>query len=190
MVCGGFRIADRLEIKTPRKSVCFLFMGPLGADVAWKSAPFWAEPARSKPVRANVDRVCRRLGPFPACFSTVSVHANVNNNAISSYVGLDRFEARKKILNELKEKNYFVKEENIKNKVPYGDRSNSIIEHFLTEQWFADAKKLSIKAKKIVKNKKTKFFPDNWSKTYFQWMNNIEPWCISRQLWWGPTIIV
>ena len=112
----------------------------------------------------------------------------VNNNAISSYIGLDRFEARKKILNELKEKNYFVKEENIKNKVPYGDRSNSIIEPFLTEQWFADAKKLSIKAKKIVKNKKTNFFPENWSKTYFQWMNNIEPWCISRQLWWGHQI--
>ena len=112
----------------------------------------------------------------------------VNNNAISSYVGLDRFEARKKILNELKEKDYFVKEENIKNKVPYGDRSNSIIEPFLTEQWFADAKKLSVKAKKIVKNKKTNFFPENWSKTYFQWMNNIEPWCISRQLWWGHQI--
>ncbi len=112
----------------------------------------------------------------------------INKNAIPQYVGLDRFEARKKILNELKEKDFFVKEENIKNKVPYGDRSNSIIEPFLTEQWFADAKKLSIKAKKIVKNKKTNFFPNNWSKTYFQWMNNIEPWCISRQLWWGHQI--
>jgi valyl-tRNA synthetase len=112
----------------------------------------------------------------------------INNNAISSYVGLDRFEARKKILNELKEKDFFVKEENIKNKVPYGDRSNSVIEPFLTEQWFADAKKLAVKAKKIVKSKKTNFFPVNWSKTYFQWMNNIEPWCISRQLWWGHQI--
>ncbi len=112
----------------------------------------------------------------------------INNNAISSYVGLDRFEARKKILYELKEKDFFVKEENIKNKVPYGDRSNSVIEPFLTEQWFADAKKLAVKAKKIVKSKKTNFFPTNWSKTYFQWMNNIEPWCISRQLWWGHQI--
>ena len=112
----------------------------------------------------------------------------INKNAISQYVGLDRFEARKKILNELKEKECLVKEENIKNKVPYGDRSNSIIEPFLTEQWFADARKLSIKAKKIVKNKKINFFPENWSKTYFQWMNNIEPWCISRQLWWGHQI--
>ena len=112
----------------------------------------------------------------------------INKNAPSDYIGLDRFEARKKILNELKEKNFFVKEENIKNKVPYGDRSNSIIEPFLTEQWFVNAKKLSIKAKKIVKLKKTNFFPNNWSKTYFQWMNNIEPWCISRQLWWGHQI--
>ena len=112
----------------------------------------------------------------------------INKNAPDSYVGLDRFEARKKILNELKEKNFFVKEQNIKNKVPYGDRSNSIIEPFLTEQWFVNAKKLSVKAKKIVKSKKINFFPANWSKTYFQWMNNIEPWCISRQLWWGHQI--
>ena len=112
----------------------------------------------------------------------------INENAPKDYVGLDRFEARKKILKELKEKEFFVKEENIKNKVPYGDRSNSIIEPFLTEQWFADAEKLSIKAKEVVNSKKTNFFPENWSKTYFQWMNNIEPWCISRQLWWGHQI--
>ncbi|QIZ20414.1 valine--tRNA ligase [Candidatus Pelagibacter giovannonii] len=112
----------------------------------------------------------------------------VNDNAPKEYTGLDRFEARKRILKKLKEKEFFVKEENIKNKVPYGDRSNSIIEPFLTEQWFVDAKKLSIKAKDIVNSKKTNFFPANWSKTYFQWMNNIEPWCISRQLWWGHQI--
>src|SRR5210317_2263260 len=112
----------------------------------------------------------------------------INENAPKDYIGLDRFEARKKILKELKEKEFFVKEENIKNKVPYGDRSNSIIEPFLTEQWFVDAKKLSVKAKDIVNSKKTNFFPANWSKTYFQWMNNIEPWCISRQLWWGHQI--
>ena len=112
----------------------------------------------------------------------------INENAPKEYIGLDRFEARKRILKELKEKEFFVKEENIKNKVPYGDRSNSIIEPFLTEQWFADAEKLSVKAKEVVNSKKTNFFPENWSKTYFQWMNNIEPWCISRQLWWGHQI--
>ena len=70
---------------------------------------------------------------------------------------------------------------------PYGDRSNSVIEPLLTNQWFVDAKKLSKEAIKQVK-KKTNFFPDNWKKTYFQWMENIEPWCISRQLWWGHQI--
>ena len=112
----------------------------------------------------------------------------INNNAPSNYIGLDIFSARKKILEELSNKELLVKEENVNNKVPYGDRSNSIIEPFLTEQWFVDAKKLSLKAKKIVKTKKTNFFPSNWSKTYFQWMNNIQPWCISRQLWWGHQI--
>jgi len=112
----------------------------------------------------------------------------INNNAPNEYVGLDRFEARKKIIKQLSELEILTKVENIKNKIPYGDRSNSIIEPFLTEQWFVNAKKLSINAKKIVKNKKTNFFPANWSKTYFQWMNNIEPWCISRQLWWGHQI--
>jgi len=112
----------------------------------------------------------------------------INQNAPKDYIGLDRFDARKKILKELKAKEFFVKEENIKNKVPYGDRSNSIIEPLLTEQWFVDAKKLSVKAKEVVNSKRTNFFPKNWSKTYFQWMNNIEPWCISRQLWWGHQI--
>ena len=112
----------------------------------------------------------------------------INKNAPGRYIGLDRFEARKRILEELSKLQLLVKEEKIKNKIPYGDRSNSIIEPYLTEQWFVDAKKLSIKAKKIVKNKKTNFFPKNWTKTYFQWMDNIEPWCVSRQLWWGHQI--
>ena len=112
----------------------------------------------------------------------------INENAPKEFIGLDRFEARKRLLKKLKEDEFLVKEENIKNKIPYGDRSNSIIEPFLTEQWFADAKKLSVKAKEVVNTKKTNFFPENWSKTYFQWMDNIEPWCISRQLWWGHQI--
>ena len=112
----------------------------------------------------------------------------INKNAPNEYIGLDRFEARRRIVEKLTELEILDKVENIKNKVPYGDRSNSIIEPYLTEQWFVDAKKLSIKAKKIVKNKTTNFFPENWSKTYFQWMDNIEPWCVSRQLWWGHQI--
>ena len=112
----------------------------------------------------------------------------ININGIKTYVGLDRFEARKRIVNELKNLNFLDKIESIKNKVPYGDRSNSIIEPLLTKQWFVDAKTLAQKPIEVVKKGKTTFFPTNWSKTFFQWMNNIEPWCISRQIWWGHRI--
>jgi valyl-tRNA synthetase len=115
-------------------------------------------------------------------------NGNLNNNVPKEFIGLERFEARTKIIQELKEKKLLEKIDNIKNSVPYGDRSNSIIEPLLTEQWFANAKLLSKKAIQVVKNKKTNFFPNTWSKTYFQWMNNIQPWCISRQLWWGHRI--
>jgi len=114
----------------------------------------------------------------------------INANGINSYIGLDRFEARKKIINELKDLNLLEKTESIKNKVPYGDRSNTIIEPLLTEQWFVDAKSLSKKPIQTVKIKKTIFFPENWTKTFYQWMSNIEPWCISRQIWWGHRIPV
>ena len=114
----------------------------------------------------------------------------INGNGIKAYVGLDRFEARKKIISELKELNLLEKIDSIKNKVPYGDRSNTIIEPLLTEQWFVDAKSLSKKPIQTVKKKETIFFPKNWSNTFHQWMNNIEPWCISRQIWWGHRIPV
>ena len=112
----------------------------------------------------------------------------LNGNVPNSYLNIDRLDARKKLVSELDQKNYLDKIEDINHTVPYGDRSNSIIEPLLTEQWFVDTKKLSKEAIKQVKKKKTNFFPDNWKKTYFQWMKNIEPWCISRQLWWGHQI--
>ncbi len=115
-------------------------------------------------------------------------NGKINKNGIKEFVGLDRFEARKLLVKKLKENGNLVKIENIKNKVPYGDRSNTIIEPLLTEQWFVNAKKLSKKPIKIVNEGKTSFFPSNWTKTYFQWMKNIEPWCISRQIWWGHRI--
>ena len=115
-------------------------------------------------------------------------NGTINKNGIKEYIGLDRFEARKLLIKKLKENGQLVKIESIKNKVPYGDRSNTIIEPLLTEQWFVDAKKLSKKPIKIVKDNKTSFYPENWTKTFFQWMNNIEPWCVSRQIWWGHRI--
>jgi len=115
-------------------------------------------------------------------------NGKLNKFVPKELIGMDRFDARNEIIKILKELNLLEKIENIKNAVPYGDRSNSIIEPIMTEQWFVDAKFLAKKAIQVVKKKKTNFFPENWSKTYFQWMNNIQPWCISRQLWWGHRI--
>ncbi len=115
-------------------------------------------------------------------------NGKLNKNAPKELVGVDRFEARTIIVKKLKEKNLLDKIENIKNSVPYGDRSNTIIEPLLTEQWFADAKFLAKQAIQVVKKKKTNFYPSTWTGTYFQWMENIQPWCISRQLWWGHRI--
>ena len=97
----------------------------------------------------------------------------INKNGLKEYIGLDRFDARKILIKELKDNGYLVKIDSIKNKVPYGDRSNTIIEPLLTEQWFVDAKKLSKKPIKIVSQGKTSFFPSNWTNTFFQWMKNI-----------------
>ena len=115
-------------------------------------------------------------------------NGTINQNGIKEFIGLDRFDARKLLIRKLKENGHLAKIVSIKNKVPYGDRSNTIIEPLLTEQWFVDAKKLSKKPIKIVNEGKTSFYPDNWSKTFFQWMKDIEPWCISRQIWWGHRI--
>ncbi len=115
-------------------------------------------------------------------------NGTINKNGIKEFIGLDRFEARRLLVKKLKESGKLIKTESIKNKVPYGDRSNTIIEPLLTKQWFVDAKKLSKKPIKIVKENKTSFYPENWTKTFFQWMNDIEPWCISRQIWWGHRI--
>ncbi len=115
-------------------------------------------------------------------------NAKLNNNVPKKYIGLDRFEARKLILEDLKSLNLLIKEEKQKMVIPYGDRSGVIIEPWLTDQWFCDAKKLSFEPIQAVKEQKTKFIPNQWEKTFFNWMENIEPWCISRQLWWGHQI--
>ncbi|MGB4056597.1 MAG: valine--tRNA ligase, partial [Alphaproteobacteria bacterium] len=115
-------------------------------------------------------------------------HARMNENAPEGYVGMDRFAARKKILAELEAMELLVKVDDIKHVVPYGDRSGEVIEPFLTDQWYCDAPKLAIPAITAVEEGKTRFVPKNWENTYFEWMKNIQPWCISRQLWWGHQI--
>ena len=112
----------------------------------------------------------------------------LNKNVPKNYQNLDRFEAREKLIKELNDLEQIEKIEDIKHTVPFGDRSGVVVEPLLTKQWFVDAKKIAKNAIVKVKNKETVFYPENWSKTYFQWMENIEPWCISRQLWWGHQI--
>jgi valyl-tRNA synthetase len=104
------------------------------------------------------------------------------------YRGLDRFEARKRIVADMEEKGLLEKIEPHNHTIPYGDRSGVVIEPWLSEQWYCDAKTLAQPAIKAVEEGKTRFVPEQWANTYYAWMRNIEPWCISRQLWWGHQI--
>lgn len=114
--------------------------------------------------------------------------AKLNNNAPEQYRGLDRFEARKQIVVDLEVHGVLVKVEDHKLKVPRGDRTGAVIEPYLTDQWYVKAEPLAKPAIEAVENGDIKFVPENWSKTYYQWMYNIQDWCISRQLWWGHRI--
>jgi len=114
--------------------------------------------------------------------------AKINQNAPEEYQGLDRYDARKKILAELEAQELIDKVEDITNMVPYGDRSGVVIEPMLLDQWYVDAKTLAQPAIKAVEDGRTQFIPSNWTKTYYEWMHNIQPWCISRQIWWGHQI--
>jgi valyl-tRNA synthetase len=109
-------------------------------------------------------------------------------NATLELHGLDRFVARKRIVSALEEKGLIDKIEPHTHMVPRGDRSGVVIEPFLTDQWYVNAKELSFAALAAVREGRTKFVPQNWEKTYYDWMENIQPWCISRQLWWGHQI--
>ncbi|TVR12058.1 MAG: valine--tRNA ligase [Salinarimonadaceae bacterium] len=102
--------------------------------------------------------------------------------------GLDRFEARKRIVAMMEERELLADIEPNVHAVPHGDRSGVPIEPWLTDQWYVDVKPLAEKAIAAVRDGRTKFVPENWDKTYFQWLENIEPWCVSRQLWWGHQI--
>jgi len=102
--------------------------------------------------------------------------------------GLDRFDARKKVVARMEAKGLIEKIEPHVHMVPHADRSAAVVEPFLTDQWFADAKTLAKPAIEAVRSGRTVFVPKNWEKTYFDWMENIQPWTISRQLWWGHQI--
>ena len=106
----------------------------------------------------------------------------------SEYHGLDRYDARKQVVSDLEERGLIEKIDDHTLMVPRGDRSGAVVEPYLTDQWYVRTKPLAEPAIEAVKDGRIRFVPDNWSRTYYEWMNNIEDWCISRQIWWGHRI--
>jgi valyl-tRNA synthetase len=127
--------------------------------------------------------------------SILTLDARINDNAPEKYRGMDRFDARKAVVADLEAIGVLEKTDKHKLKVPRGDRTGVVIEPMLTDQWFvamskpgADGKSITEKALDVVASGEIKFVPENWVNTYNQWLNNIQDWCISRQLWWGHQI--
>lgn len=130
----------------------------------------------------------------------LTLDARINENAPAQYQGLDRFDARKKILADLEALGLLVETKKHKLMVPRGDRTNAVIEPMLTDQWFVamskpapegtftPGKSIAGRALEVVDNGDVKFIPENWTSTYRHWLENIQDWCISRQLWWGHQI--
>jgi valyl-tRNA synthetase len=117
-----------------------------------------------------------------------TVDACINEEVASDYQGMDRYEARKQIVADLEAQGLLEKTEDHRLMVPRGDRSGSVVEPYLTDQWFVKVGPLAEPAIRAVENGDIKFVPDNWKNTYFEWMRNIQDWCISRQIWWGHRI--
>lgn len=114
--------------------------------------------------------------------------AHLNDNAPAAYRGLDRFEARERVVADLEAQGLLAGVEPHRLMVPRGDRTGAVIEPYLTDQWFVRAGPLAEPAIAAVEDGRIRFVPDNWRKTYFEWMRNIQDWCISRQIWWGHRI--
>lgn len=121
-------------------------------------------------------------------FNILTIDAAINDEVPEKYRGLDRYDARKQIVKELESLELMEKIEPHKLMVPRGDRSGAVVEPFLTDQWYVKVEELAKPAIEAVENGSIKFVPDNWKNTYYEWMNNIQDWCISRQIWWGHRI--
>jgi valyl-tRNA synthetase len=120
--------------------------------------------------------------------NVLDAYGKIDGDVPGGYRGLDRFEARKKVVSDIDALGLLEKIEPTTHTVPHGDRSGVVVEPWLTDQWYVNAAELAKPAMAAVENGKTIFVPKNWEKTYFEWMRNIQPWCISRQLWWGHQI--
>src|SRR5262249_43144166 len=116
--------------------------------------------------------------------------AHLNDQVPAKYQGLERFAARKQVVADLEQLGFLEKVQPHRLQVPRNERSGVVIEPFLTDQWYIRMQPLAEAAIAVVKNGKIKFVPDVWVKNYLQWLENIQDWCISRQLWWGHRIPV
>jgi valyl-tRNA synthetase len=123
-----------------------------------------------------------------AMYNILTDDAALNDEVPEAYRGMDRFIARKAIVAEFKKLGLLDKIEDYTVKIPRGDRSQAVVEPYLTDQWYVKVDPLAKPAIEAVESGKIRFVPENWSKTYFDWMYNIQDWCISRQLWWGHRI--
>jgi valyl-tRNA synthetase len=143
---------------------------------------------RHKLAQINIFSIEAKLALKDNVEFAAGVAASADLNETLAMYGMDRFAARKKIVERLEALGLVEKIEPHGLSVPHGDRSNVVIEPFLTDQWYVNAKELAKPAIAAVREGKTQFVPKNWESTYFNWMENIQPWCISRQLWWGHQI--
>jgi valyl-tRNA synthetase len=143
---------------------------------------------RQKLAQINIFSIEAKLALKDNVEFAAGVAASADLNETLAMHGMDRFAARKKIVERLEALGLVEKIEPHGLSVPHGDRSNVVIEPFLTDQWYVNAKELAKPAIAAVREGKTQFVPKNWESTYFNWMENIQPWCISRQLWWGHQI--
>ena len=114
--------------------------------------------------------------------------ARMNENVPGEFQGMDRFKARERVVERMEALGLLEKIEPNPMTVPYGDRSGVVIEPWLTDQWFVDAGALAVEPIKAVEEGRTRFVPGHWANTFFEWMRNIQPWCVSRQIWWGHRI--
>jgi len=134
----------------------------------------------------NDYQVGRRHGLEPISIMTLDAH--LNDRAPAKYRGLERFAARKQVVADLKAQGFLVSEKPYKLRVPRSGRTSVIVEPMLTDQWFVAMEGLAKKGLAVVAKGEVKFFPEHWTKTYNEWLENIQDWCISRQLWWGHQI--
>ena len=159
---------------------------PIVADEA-VDPEFGTGCVKVTPAHDFTDYEIGRRHKLPA-INLLTPRATLNDAAPKAFAGLDRFAAREAVVETLRQQGALVEVREHRHAVPRGDRSQAVLEPFLTDQWFVRAKPLAEPAIAAVEGGRVRFVPENWSATYFEWMRNIEDWCISRQLWWGHQI--